>query len=288
MSRPLISIVTATYNSADLLQRCIDSVANQTFDAVEHIIIDGASTDGTIDIIKANQDKLAYWVSEPDTGIYNAWNKAVPHIKGEWVLFLGSDDRLAADHTLQEIAPFLKTAFPLFRLVYGIILNTMRWTDEVFSKEGIPWEKTKKMFRKAGLAIPPHSSTFHHISIFGEGKRFDETYRICADYKFIIIETLEMDPLFIPINVTCFSKGGLSNCIGKNELEVWKEDFNISKELNLKVPNFILAKNFLKALCIEIIYSLSGGFGAAFVGDIYRIILKKKPIYLKGLRGRKS
>ena len=71
--KPYISIVTATYNSVLLLQRCIDSVANQTFKAVEHIVIDGASTDGTIEIIKNNKKYLSYWISEPDTGVYSAW-----------------------------------------------------------------------------------------------------------------------------------------------------------------------------------------------------------------------
>ena len=68
--KPYISIVTATYNSAQFLQRCIDSVANQTFRAVEHIVIDGASTDGTLEIIKSSKEKIAFWLSEPDAGIY--------------------------------------------------------------------------------------------------------------------------------------------------------------------------------------------------------------------------
>jgi len=133
--KPYISIVTATYNSALLLQRCIDSVANQTFKAVEHIVIDGASTDGTIEIIKNNKKYLSYWISEPDTGVYSAWNKAIPHIKGEWVLFLGSDDFLANHLVLETMLPHLEKAYPVNRLVYGKFLAINKKEEVLLLKD---------------------------------------------------------------------------------------------------------------------------------------------------------
>ena len=93
-SWPKISIIVAVYNSKKTLQRCIDSVFSQTYPHKELIIIDGGSTDGTVDILRANNDKITYWKSEPDNGIYQAWNKALDHAKSDWICFLGADDYL--------------------------------------------------------------------------------------------------------------------------------------------------------------------------------------------------
>jgi glycosyltransferase involved in cell wall biosynthesis len=84
-SKPLISVIVAVYNGAKTLQRCIDSVSDQTYPNKELIIIDGGSTDGTIEIIRSNQDQITYWQSEPDNGIYHAWNKALDHASGDGI-----------------------------------------------------------------------------------------------------------------------------------------------------------------------------------------------------------
>ncbi len=81
---PLISVIMAVYNGADSVRRCIDSVSAQTYQNRELIIIDGGSQDGTTDILKKNNDKITYWESKKDRGIYHAWNKALKHARGEW------------------------------------------------------------------------------------------------------------------------------------------------------------------------------------------------------------
>ena len=90
-SKPVTSVIVAVYNGAKTLQRCIDSVSNQTYPHKELIIIDGGSADGTVDILRANNDKIAYWKFKPDRGIYHAWNKALEHVQGAWIYFLGSE-----------------------------------------------------------------------------------------------------------------------------------------------------------------------------------------------------
>src|SRR5665647_574950 len=104
---PLITIIVAVYNGAKTLQRCVDSVSDQTYLNKELIIIDGGSKDGTIDILMANNDKITYWQSEPDSGIYNAWNKALGHANGDWIYFLGSDDYLWKSNVFEEIIPHM-------------------------------------------------------------------------------------------------------------------------------------------------------------------------------------
>ena len=90
---PRISVVIAVYNGAQTIQRALDSIFEQTYRDLEVVVIDGGSTDGTQAILEHNASQIAYWVSEPDRGVYNAWNKALDHVTGDWVCFLGADDR---------------------------------------------------------------------------------------------------------------------------------------------------------------------------------------------------
>ena len=89
-----ISIVTVSYNAAETIEQTISSVVNQTYENIEYIIIDGGSTDGTVDIIRKYEDRIAYWVSEPDKGIYDAKNKGIDAATGDYIYFLGADDIL--------------------------------------------------------------------------------------------------------------------------------------------------------------------------------------------------
>lgn len=92
MDNPLISVVTVAYNAVTTIEKTILSVINQTYPNVEYIIIDGGSTDGTVEIIKKYANKLAYWVSEPDNGIYDAMNKGAKVATGEWINFMNCGD----------------------------------------------------------------------------------------------------------------------------------------------------------------------------------------------------
>ena len=94
INAPKVSVVIVTFNAAAVLQRCLNSFYKQTYPFLEIIIIDGKSNDGTIDILKANGNKIAFWKSEPDDGIYYAMNKALDYITGEWVYFIGADDEV--------------------------------------------------------------------------------------------------------------------------------------------------------------------------------------------------
>ncbi|HEX3386494.1 MAG TPA: glycosyltransferase, partial [Mucilaginibacter sp.] len=92
INRPKVSIVTVVFNAADSLELTILSVINQSYPNTEFIIIDGGSTDGTVDLIKKYDKKINYWISEKDSGIYDAMNKALDVVSGDWVYFLGAGD----------------------------------------------------------------------------------------------------------------------------------------------------------------------------------------------------
>lgn len=101
-----VTIVTAVYNGELYLEQTIKSVLDQTYDNIEYIIIDGDSTDDTLSIIKKYDEKIAYWISEPDAGIYDAWNKAISLTTGNWIAFVGADDILLP-HTVQLYVDYI-------------------------------------------------------------------------------------------------------------------------------------------------------------------------------------
>ncbi len=250
---PYISIVTASYNAEKYLQTCIDSVAQQTFPYREHLIDDGSSQDGTLEIIKNNADRLSWWVSEQDTGIYQAWNKALRHAKGEWILFLGADDRLANPYVLEKIVPHLKNACPDYRLVYGK-LNLINASGRILKTVGEPWKEYKGKYEHGRIKLPAHPETFHHRSLF-EQKNFDESFRIAGDSEFLIRELKKRPALFVPELITTMTFGGTSGS-PKNTLLRWKECHSIMKKHKLKIPLPVLIWQRIKNLSEFAIFSI--------------------------------
>ncbi|MFC5539808.1 glycosyltransferase family 2 protein [Rhodocytophaga aerolata] len=103
MQAPIISIITVTYNAAKVLESTIQSIIKQTFTHYEYIIIDGGSTDGTVDIIRKYANHISYWVSEPDKGLYDAMNKGMQAARGEYIWFMNAGDEIYDQHTLAHL-----------------------------------------------------------------------------------------------------------------------------------------------------------------------------------------
>ena len=103
MNNPLISVVTVSYNAVTTIEKTILSVINQNYSNIEYIVIDGGSIDGTVDIIKKYADKITYWVSEPDKGIYDAMNKGIIVATGEWINFMNTGDTFYNENVFSEI-----------------------------------------------------------------------------------------------------------------------------------------------------------------------------------------
>jgi len=205
---PLISIIVAVYNAEETLQRCIDSITGQLYRHIELIIIDGASKDGTVDILKANEKNIAYWESSPDTGIYDAWNKALNHTHGEWLYFIGADDYLWSKEVLAKVSVQLNTAYPPCRVVYGQVA-LVNESNEVLYYVGEPWHKVKSKFQS--FMVLPHQGVMHHYTLFEDYGGFDKSFKIVGDYDFLLRELKDKDAQFIPSTIAGMQVGGVSS-----------------------------------------------------------------------------
>jgi glycosyltransferase involved in cell wall biosynthesis len=210
MNAPLLrfSVVIAVRNAVHVFQGCLDSVFEQERASVEIVVMDGASTDGTLKLLERNGMRLAYWESQPDRGISHAWNKALDHVTGDWVIFLGADDRLASPDALARAARAISDDGAAHDVAYGAVRATDS-RDGASQVVGDPWPTSADAFR-AGRMIP-HQGTFHARRLFERVGRFDESFRICADYELLLRELRDHDALFIPdLVVTDMGAGGLS------------------------------------------------------------------------------
>lgn len=219
-SRPLISIIVAVFNGKHTLQQCIDSIAEQTYSNKEVIVIDGGSRDGTVDLLRGSSKQFSYWVSEPDKGIYNAWNKALAQARGEWICFLGADDFFVDENVLSRMASHLISAYPGFRIVYGQTAIVDDAGRELYTV-GEPWEDVRKRF--LGVMCIPHPGSMHHRSLFADFGRFDESFRIAGDYEFLLRELKRGNALFVPdVALVAMRQGGVSSTPANALSSLWE------------------------------------------------------------------
>jgi len=200
------NIVIATMNGAQTLESTIGSIFSQTYPKWEIIVQDGGSTDGTLDILKQCGSRVN-WSSEPDTGIYDAWNKAVQRVTGDWVLFLGADDCLISKHTFAQCFPHIARLPDSIRFAYGALLFDEK-EDGAHLAVNRPLRMVYHNFLlNMGLPFP---STFVHASLFREHS-FDASYAIAGDYDFTA-RLLTRDNLArLPVWVSFMRQGGISN-----------------------------------------------------------------------------
>ena len=162
-----ISIIVACLNARPLLLRCLDSIARQDYCDIEVIVADGGSRDGTAEMLRGWQAPSVssfHWFSGPDAGIADAWNKAITRLSGEWVLFLGADDVLAAPDILSRATARLAELDPATRVAYGQTALVDAQGRQVDLLER-PWSPEE--FRGCRYNLP-HQAAFHHCSLFAE------------------------------------------------------------------------------------------------------------------------
>lgn len=274
--RPLITVVIAVYNRIDTLQQCIDSVSSQTLQETELIIIDGGSTDGTVELLTANATRLGYWISEPDKGIYNAWNKALRHANGEWICFLGADDYLWSNDAFAQMAVALKALPNATQIAYGRIM-LLGLDGALLYTVGEPYD-LKRRQRVDVMGLPPHPGLMHRRSVFEERGGFDENFRIAGDTELLLRELQRSSPCFIPeIIVAGMRQGGISSK-PSNVFKSLIELRHIQRKYGMRWPGIPLTLTWMRVSVRWVLWAVMGERLARRLLDFGRKLLGK-PTY---------
>lgn len=205
-----LSIVTINYNNAEGLRRTLASVADQSYRDIEHIIVDAASTDGSVDIIKAYADVTKHtvvWSSEKDKGIYNGMNKGIRKASGDYIQILNSGDILAsADVTERMIVALEVNGNPEF--LYGNMVRKNYATGKLEGKS----KEVEYSLRQYYASTMNHDCCYVHRSLYERYGLYDESLRIVSDWKWFLqaIGLGEVKPVYVDIDVTIFDASGIS------------------------------------------------------------------------------
>lgn len=240
-----VSIITVVHNNASTIKNAIESVINQSYQNIEYIVVDGASTDGTIEIINNYKHLIAHFISEPDAGIYNAINKGIKLATGDIVGILNSDDFFCSKNIIEKVVnEFLKDNIDA---VYGDV----QFVNPNKENKIIRYYSSKRfkpsMF-KYGF-MPAHPSFYAKRSFFNDLGYYKETYKIGADFelllRFLLKNNLKAKYLEMPF--VTMRTGGVSNRSFKSNLLLNKEILQACRENNVKTNLIkIYSKYFIK------------------------------------------
>jgi len=225
-NKPLISVVTVVYNGEKYLEQTINSVLDQGYDNVEYIIIDGESTDETLEIIKKYEDKIDYWVSEPDGGIYDAMNKGISLASGEYIGFLNADDWYP-ENSMELVMNASIKSKPDY--IFG---------DMNLYNENVLIKKRKPYKYKYGTPIG-HQAFFSKTSLMKENP-FNITYKMAADFDFMI-KLMKTNHSCVQVNknLANFRITGVSSRSNLDQecFMIYKEHFGLFKAIIFYVRN---------------------------------------------------
>ena len=266
---PLISIIISNLNGFKSLQQCIDSVVDQTYQHKELIIIDGGSKDDSVDLLKKNDNKISYWVSEPDKGIYNAWNKGLAKANGDWICFLGADDYFWDDQVLERTSTTLNSLPDSVQVAYGRVMLLTK-NDKPLYEIGMPWNQVKNQFTKY-MSIP-HPGLLHRNSLFKKNGNFDESFCIAGDYELLLRELKANDAASMPILLAGVRQGGVS-CNSGHSLTLLMEVRRAQIKHGFYIPSVIWLLAVVRLLIRKSLWCLLGESRARKLLDFGRRII---------------
>ena len=244
-----ICIITITFNSHKTIKDSLESIKNQTYKKVDHLIIDGFSSDETLKIVK-NYQHVKKIISEPDKGIYDALNKGINNsLKCDMIGFLHSDDEFYCENTLEKnILKYIKEKKKNSQLVgfYGDVI----FKDE---KELITRKWTAGKFKKWKINfgwMPPHTTLFLEKSIYENMGEFNTKFKISGDYEFILrlLKKPNIELFYTGEIITIMKEGGTSTNGLKSQLLKLKEDYKALRINNYNLPLFVTILKKIKKI----------------------------------------
>jgi glycosyltransferase involved in cell wall biosynthesis len=244
---PLVTVITVCYNSANTLEQALKSVTIQDWPNVEHIVIDGGSTDDTLDILGRYKNHLAYVVSEPDNGIYDAMNKGLARATGDVVCFLNADDQYASENVLSMVANQMR-AGQLDALLGDVgffhasnpTRQVRRYRSDRFTPERLAWGW-----------MPAHPALFLTRSVIDRVGLFNTTYKIAGDYEFVIRAFYghALRYVHVPKVLVRMQTGGVSTDGWRSKVRLNKEVLRACRENGVNTNIFkILSKYPVKLM----------------------------------------
>ena len=241
---PRISIITAVYNNIHTISSSINSTLNQTYPNTELIVIDGGSTDGTLDLLKNYGNKIHTLISEPDNGIYDALNKGIQNATGDVVGFMHSDDLFQNENSLQKIADAFQASGA--DSVYGDLVYVNKdHTNQLFRY----WKSGH--YSRSKLArgwMPPHPTFYMKRSCYEKFGGFDLSYKIAADYDSLLryLGRYDVTTYYIPEVLVRMRVGGASNRSLKNIILKSREDYRALRSNRVGDLGALVWKNVSK------------------------------------------
>ena len=241
-SEPLVTIITATFNASEGLPDTIRSIREQTYENIEWIVIDGQSTDATVELIRQNEDRIDYWLSEADKGIYDAWNKGISQARGDWIAFLGAGDSYCPDaisRYMNDIAQ--SSVFPEFVSSRVRLVNSDGAELRIWGTN-FDWGAFRKYMSVA------HVGALHHRSLFEKYGNFDITYTSAADYELLMRCGATLKTKFLDMVSVDMLVGGVSNSYqGVHETYLIQERYGVG--ISAKFRYFLAClKRFVRPL----------------------------------------
>ncbi|TVR37951.1 MAG: glycosyltransferase [Cryomorphaceae bacterium] len=217
-----ISVITVCFNSVDTIEDCVQSVLGQDYSDVEYVVIDGASTDGTLELLNNYRNQISTLISEPDQGIYDAMNKGLTHCKGDVIAILNSDDLYRDNSVLSRVVQYLTEK--QVAACYG----DLEYVDRSNTNKVVRFWRAGQYHRKKFLHgwMPPHPAFFLKRSCYQEHGFFDLRFTTSADYELMLrmLYKHELTCAYIPEVLVRMRVGGQSNLSLANRLKANRED----------------------------------------------------------------
>lgn len=271
------TIITSTFNCSKTINKTVKSIRRQIENGsdVQWIIVDGLSTDSTLEVLNENIDIIDKLIVESDEGIYDAWNKAVKNINGDWVIFMGSGDTFNSNSTLVEVENFLKFIDATeFKIVYGNVSlvdadnNSLDIYEEIKSND----------YSNGRPPLPPHQGTFQHKDLFCDEKTFDDSYKIAADSKFLFLALRNTKIKYIPLMISNMEIMGVSTN-PKLILRTKKEIDKLRKDISLIIPKYSIFIFNVKCYAKHLFYNYFPLSCANSLANFYRKLTGRTGIY---------
>lgn len=227
-----VSLITVTYNAETSIERCINSVIAQNYHNIEYIVVDGASTDNTLQILNQYKKNINLLISEPDKGMYDALNKGISRATGDIIGILNADDFFASDDILTKIAEIFKDSG--VDILYGNL-------DFVDPNETIIRKWRTKTYKRGSFSwgwMPAHPTFYCRRSLFNNLGFYSLEYGTAADYELMLrfMHDKNINTYFLDKVMVKMQTGGMSNKSPANRISAWRFDLKAMKNNGIKFP----------------------------------------------------